>query len=343
MTANKKPYTLQQRISTFVDWIASEASREDETRGRADNVRTKIKAEAITDKLTIRSTPSSGSFATRTGLRRHMRGTSEVEGFDVDVPFVVSPETKDDEKLEVLLPRFAKYARAAYPETDQETTKSSVRLMFADKMNFDIVPLLATADPERQILIRAGGERRETSVQKHVDFVRSRTKKSNETPGVVLFNECVRLLKWLRCVRQCDTASQTLSDVPSFLVILLSAYAFDACGVKATYAETMADWLGFLARVIRKRQVVCFTDYFPAPAATVSAQWWVYDPLNRENNVVSAWQKLDIDEFADWLEDARDNLYDAIVAFRDDRESDGLVIMAKVFGNAFLHHSEPTP
>ena len=343
MTANKKTYTLQQRISTFVDWIAPEASREDETRGRAENMRTKIKAEAIADELTIRSTPSSGSFATRTGLRRHMRGMSEVEGFDIDVPFVISPVTKEDEKLAVLLPRFAKYARAEYPDTDQETTKSSVRLMFADKMNFDIVPLLATTDPEMQILIRAGGERRETSVHKHVDFVKSRTKKSNETPGVVLFNECVRLFKWLRCVRQCDTASQVLSDVPSFLIILLSAYAFDACGVKATYAETMADWLGYLARVVRKRQVVFFTNYFPAPSPSADAQWWVYDPLNRENNVVSAWQKLDIDEFAEWLADARDNLYDAIVAFRDGREPDGLAIMARVFGNAFLHHSEPTP
>ena len=341
MTNNRKPYTLQQRTAAFVDWIAPEAAREDETRTRAETLRTKIKVEAAADKLTIRSTPLSGSFATRTGLRRHMRGTSEVEGFDIDVPFVVAPLTKDDEKLEALLPRFAKYTRAAYPDTDQETTKSSVRLMFADKMSFDIVPLLATKDPERQILIRANGERRETSVAKHVDFVRSRTKKSNETPGVVLFNECVRLFKWLRCVRQADTASTVLAGVPSFLVVLLSASAFDACGVKATYAETIADWFGYLARIARKRQAVYFTDYFSAPTPNASSLWWVVDPLNRENNVVSAWQKLDIDEFAEWLEEAHDNLCDAIVAFRSARESDGLATMAKVLGNAFLHHSEP--
>lgn len=332
--------TLQSRLSNFVSWIAPEAAREDETRGRADNIRTAIKAKAAAEKLTIGSTPSSGSFATRTGLRRHMRGDSEVEGFDVDIPFVVAPVTKDDEVLKSLLQRFAGYARAAYPDTAQETTKSSVRLMFADKMNFDLVPLLATKDVERQILIRIDGSRRETSVQKHVEFVKSRTKKSASMAGCVQFNEVVRLLKWFRCVKQCETASTVLTDVPSFLVNLLAAHAFDARGVQATYAATIADWFGHLARVVNKRTAVYFTDYLPAPVAAASSQWWAFDPLNRENNVVGSWAKLDVDEFADWLSDARDNLYDAITAFDAGRESDGMNEMAKLLGTAFANHSE---
>lgn len=337
-----KTYTLHQRISCFVDWIAPDAIREEETRGRADNIRTAIRAKAIDDRLTIRSTPNSGSFATRTGLRRHMRGTSEVEGFDVDVPFVVSPRTKDDEQLETLLDRFEKYAKAAYPNTQRERTKSSIKLLFADQMNLDLVPLLATADPERQILIRAGGERRETSVQKHVEFVKSRTKKSVAIAGVVEFNEGVRLLKWWRCVKQCDTASTPLSDVPSFLVNLLAAHAFDARSVKATYDLTLADWFGHLARVTSKRSMVAFEDYGPLPTPSPPAQWWAYDPLNRENNVVGHWNRLDIGEFQEWLEEARDRLYEALSAFQAGRESAGLEVMGKVLGNAFLHHSEPS-
>lgn len=340
MTSSKATRALHQRISFFVDWIAPEAVREEETRGRRDNIRRLVKKEASEDRLTIQSTPNSGSFASRTGLRRHMRGNAEVDGFDVDVPFVVSPLTKDDERLDSLLSRFTKYARAAYPDTSQETTKSSVRLKFADAMNFDLVPLLATADPERQILVRGDGERRETSVQKHVEFVKSRSRKSNEDPGVVRFNEGVRLLKWLRCVRQPDAASTRLSDVPSFLINLLAAHAFDARGVRDSYPETIADWCGHLARVIRRREVVSFTDYNIAPTPAQNAQWWAYDPLNRENNVVATWTKLDIDEFAEWFEEARDNLYDAITAFAGDRDSDGLNAMSKVFGTSFLHHSE---
>lgn len=338
-----KKLTLHQRIGNFVDWIAPEAIREEETRGRADNVRKAIKAKASDDRLTIRSTPSSGSFATRTGLRRHMRGTSEVEGFDVDVPFVVSPATKDDEQIKSLLDRFEKYAKAAYPDTLRERTKSSIKLLFADKMNLDLVPLLATEDPDRQILIRDGGERRETSVQKHVEFVKSRTKKSAAIAGAVEFNEGLRLLKWWRCVKQCDTASKPLSDVPSFLVNLLAAHAFDARSVKSTYDLVLADWFGHLAHTVAKRTMVAFTDYGPLPSPAPSAQWWVYDPLNRENNVVGHWGRLDVGEFQEWLEEARDYLYDAISAFKEGRESAGVDAMAKVLGNAFLHHSESAP
>lgn len=336
-----KPYTLHQRISYFVDWIAPDATREDDTRGRADNIRKAIKAKATDDQLTVRSTPSSGSFATRTGLRRHMRGTSEVEGFDVDLPFVVSPVTKDDEKLKTLLDRFDKYAKAAYPDTERERTKSSIKLLFADKMNFDLVPLLATTDSERQILVRDDGERRETSVQGHIEFVKSRTKKSSAIVGAVQFNEMIRLLKWWRCVKQCDTASDTLSDVASFLINLLAAQAFDARSVKSTYDLALADWFGYLCNIVSKRTVVAFTDYLPLPSVASTAFWSVYDPLNRENNIVGHWGKLDVHEFKDWLEEARDHLYDAITAFNERRESAGLEIMAKVLGNAFLHHSEP--
>lgn len=339
--ASTKRYTLHQRVSFFVDWVSPEAAREDETRCRADNIRTAIKAMAMADNLTIRSTPSSGSFATRTGLRRHMRGDSEVEGLDVDLPFVVSPVTKDDEVLKNLLDRFAKYAEAAYARTARERTKSSIKLLFEDNLNFDLVPLLATKDPDRQILIRADGERRETSVQKHVEFVKSRTRRSADVAGAVQFNDMVRLLKWFRCVKQSDTASEPLSDVASFLVNLLSAHAFDARRVQPQYGHTLADWFGFLARGVTRRAVVAFTDFLPAPVAAASDQWWVYDPLNRDNNLVAHWGKLDADEFAEWLAAARDNLYDAITAFEAGRESDGLDAMTEVFGNAFLNHSEP--
>lgn len=330
---------LHRRLSTFVEWIATENTREDDLRARAKNIREAIGAKAKADDLTIRSTPTSGSFATRTGLRRHMRGESEVEGQDVDLPFVVSPKKKEEEQLEALLPRFEKYARESYPDTAREATKSSVKLMFTDKVNFDLVPLFATTDLERQILVRSDGERRETSVQKHVDFVKTRTAKSNDEPGRVKFNEMVRLLKWWRCFRL--EGARSIKDVPSFLVILLAAHAFDQRGVQATYGETVADWFGFLARAARKRTPIFFTDFGAAPTVSAGPAWSVHDPVNSGNNVVEKWSGLMCDEFADWLEESRDAMYEVIAAFDDERETDGMNGLVRVFGNPILHHSDP--
>lgn len=340
MAVKTTTLTLHRRISTFVNWIATQSDREDEIREQMSNIRDAICAKAAEDDLTVRSTPNSGSFATRTGLRRHMRGLSEVEGQDVDVPFVVAPKTKDDERLEVLLPRFENYARPAYPETELEPSKSSIKLKFTNNLSYDLVPLLATRDAERQILVRTDGERRETSVQKHVEFMKSRTTKSEAVPGRVKFNEVTRLLKWWRCFRQTQDGT-VLTDVPSFLVNLLAAHAFDARGVRETYGETVADWFGYLARTVRKRATVHFTDFDPAPLSTTAAVWAVHDPVNTDNNVVSHWNGIMCDEFAEWFEEARDSMYEAIAAFDDGRDNDGLDSLVTIFGSPIRHHSEP--
>jgi hypothetical protein len=269
-----------------------------------------------------------------------MRGESEVEGQDVDLPFVVASKKKEEDRLEVLLPRFETYAREAYPATARDTTKSSVRLMFADKVNFDLVPLFATADPERQILVRSDGERRETSVQRHVEFVKTRNAESNDEPGRVKFNEMVRLLKWWRCFRL--DGARSLTDVPSFLVNLLAAHAFDNRGVQPTYGETVADWFGFLARAARKRTLIRFHDSISASAGSEGSVWAVYDPVNAGNNVVEKWSGLMCDEFADWFEDSRDSMYEVIAAVEDGRDVDSMSGLVRIFGNPIRHHSEPT-
>ncbi len=329
---------LQSRLSAFVKWIRTEPEREEDIRERAANIRKAIRSRAIEEGLVVRSTPNAGSFATRTGLRRHMRGESEVEGRDVDLPFVVAPRAKNDERLDTLLPRFEGYARAAYPDTRRESVKSSVKLLFTDKVNFDLVPLLATQHPERQILIRTDGERRETSIERHIEFVSTRTERSKRTAFAVNFNDLVRLLKWWRCCRQ--ATSSTIKEVPSFLVTLLSAHAFDCRGVQVGYAETLADWFGLLGHVVRKRVSIAFGDYAAIPKPTNGNAWAVHDPVNAGNNLVEKWSGVMCDELAEWLEESRDALYDAIAAFDDEREIDGIERLVCVFGNAIRYHSE---
>jgi hypothetical protein len=210
--------TLHTRFVNFTCWIRPDPDKLDEIRKQRDDVKARIKAKAEADGLIVRSMPVSGSFAKATGLRRHMRGDAEHEGQDVDCPFVVAGKDNDGDPLTELLAKFEGYARACYPDTPVERTKSSVKPEFAaSKVSYDLVPMLAVEGSEdEQILLRSGGERRRTSIQKHVDFVRSRTKRSKELRGPVAFNDGVRLFKWWR--ENQLTQNKILTENPSKLV-----------------------------------------------------------------------------------------------------------------------------
>jgi Second Messenger Oligonucleotide or Dinucleotide Synthetase domain len=327
---------LHKRLSTFVEWIRTDADREDTIRNQADEIRSRVKSQATKDDLTIASMPWGGSFAKRTGLRRHMLGKTPIEGQDVDLHFVISPARKRDEELESLLERFAGYLEASYPETVREPTKSSVKLRFkGTKLSYDVVLLLATKDARRQLLIRANGERRETSVQDHIDFVKGRTGASQEQKGRVQFNEMVRLFKWWREV-QCQG---DVSLYNTMIIDLLCAHAFDNCGVETTYPATLAKWFGLLANVVRTRAPVYFSDFRAWSRPPSFSPWSVVDPVNPDNNVASQLGKLDVDTLASWLEDGRDALLQAISAALDEDETGAITALVPLFGGHIVNNS----
>lgn len=328
-------------LTSFVDWIRPTDSTESKIRNQAEDIRKRIKSKAADDGLTVRSTPWSGSYAKKTGLRRHMYGHHEIEGQDVDLAFIVSPHTKQGEPIESLLDRFERYAQATYPNTSRNPTKSSIRLDFeGTKLSYDIVPLRATSeDPEAQVLIRRDGQERLTSIQKHIEFVRDRTRQSDERPGRVKFNEGVRLVKWMREVRQSE--SDVLSEVPTIVIDLLCAQAFDELGVCETYTETLQRWFGKIAHVVRHLKRVDFFDYVDPRGSTVRAPWLVLDPTNAENNVIPAtWGNLERQELATWFELARDATNRAISAEMRGRDSEVVAELSEVFGKAFVNHKD---
>ena len=327
---------IHRHLSAFVEWIATQDAKEVTIRTQADEIRSSIKTKATADGLTIRSTPWSGSYKKRTGLRRHVQGKHPVEGQDVDLVFVVSPTTKDDEEITALLGRFNRYAKDSYPDVPRSTTKSSVRLSFVGtKLSYDLVPMLATDAVDEQILIRKGGERRRTSVQKHVEFVTRRTRTSNDLPGRVKFNECIRLFKWWREV----LAEGDVDKYTTMLIELMCAAAFDKLGVEATYSSTLGRWFGYLAHIVKVRTPIYFSDYTPWASAPASAVWAVVDPVNKENNVADRLSTLDVDALADALAEARDAIQAAVSADEDDDESECLDELARVFGNPILNHN----
>ncbi|WP_437874923.1 CBASS oligonucleotide cyclase [Sorangium sp. So ce513] len=326
-------------LTAFVDWIRPEAATQDLICKQAEEIRERIGAKARRDGLVVRSMPWSGSFAKKTGLRRHMRGHHQVEGQDVDLSFVISPQTSDGEDIESLLDRFERYARESYPNTCRNPTKSSIRLDFkGTKLSYDLVPMLAVeGDDEAQVLLRSDGERRRTSVQRHIDFVRRRTAQSNELEGRVKFNEGVRLVKWWRELRQ--SRSELLDDVPTMLIDLLCAKAFDAYGVDDTYTETLSRWFGQIAHLVGARKRVDFSDFKALANHADTGLWSVLDPVNSNNNVVPpAWGNLQLQELAGWFEDARDGMARVIAADTAGDEGEAREELAALFGNALVDH-----
>jgi hypothetical protein len=326
-------------LTAFVDWIKPEETTEETICTQAEEIRKRIGAKALQDGLVVRSIPWSGSFAKKTGLRRHMRGNHEVEGQDVDLSFVISPQTSEGEDIESLLDRFERYAQESYPNTCRNPTKSSIRLDFKrTKLSYDLVPMLAVDDDdEAQVLLRADGERRRTSVQRHIDFVRSRTAKSNELNGRVKFNEGVRLVKWYR--ELCQSRSHILEDVPTMLIDLLCAKAFDGYGVDETYTETLSRWFGQIAHLVRSRKQIDFSDFKSPASKAQDGRWAVLDPVNSENNVVPpAWGNLQFQELAGWFEEARDGMVRVIAADTVGDEGEAREELAALFGNALIDH-----
>ena len=191
-----------RRLASFVDWIKPERGTRETIQKQAGDIRRVISGQSAKDGLSVITTPDGGSFAKHTGLRRHMRGDLEVEGLDVDLPFVVKPTTAEGERIAELLRRFDGYAEASYPTTPRRITASSIELQFtATKLNYDLVPMLVAPIADHEIILKKDGTRRLTSVAKHTEFVRRRTRASDALEGRVKFNECIRLLKWWRCVR----------------------------------------------------------------------------------------------------------------------------------------------
>jgi hypothetical protein len=333
-----------RRLARFVDWIKATPDTRDAIHKQAADIRRFISNQATADGLAVIATPEAGSFAKHTGLRRHMRGNSEIEGQDVDLPFVVKPMTAEGERITELLLKFEKYTKASYPSTPRDVTASSVEVRFvAAKLNYDLVPMLVTDRADYQLLLKKDGSRRLTSVTKHTQFVRGRTRQSDALAGRVKFNECVRLLKWWRFVR-IDAAS-SIEEVRTTLIELLCASAYDRLSVEATYTETLLKWFSWLAAVTSQRMRVSFNDYVSIEPFDQKAQgnplWQVIDPVNANNNVVHRqWGNIELEEFASWFADARDALQRLVA--HEQAGNDGIVddILADLFGNPILVHGD---
>lgn len=339
--------TLHSQMCCFVEWIAPDPDKKDSNASQAATLIDRVIKNAAEDGVEVVDTPKGGSDAKGTGLRRHYLGHSEVDGYDIDIPMVITPEDAEGKQLDELLKKFEKYVRKSYPSSIINITNSSVNLILSNDLAFDVVPMQATDKADEQILIKKNGDRLKTSVQKHREFTTRRTKISKEAAGRVSFNECVRLIKWWKEFQadgsyylDYDESSETDNRPPTALIDWLSAFAFDKLGVEKTYAETLARWFSYLANIVRNQKAVYFTDYYLTPNISAMTGWVVLDPVNNGNNLTAKWDKNKLNEFATWFENARDS-WSRIIRYNIDGEDQlALDELVKLFGNPFKNHCD---
>lgn len=334
------PEVLQRRMSKFVDWVRPDPAENPAVRKHANDVLDRVKAKAIEKDIPVVDGLIGGSFAKKTGLRRHMRGYNEIEGQDIDLVFVVNH--KDDEKyFSALVSKFLDVVKASYPNTEATPTKCSVQVEFVNPLvTYDVVPTYKTDKPDFQLIVRTDLERRLTSVDRHTQFIATRIKKSQSVPGRVEFNEGIRLVKWWRCIFLEESFYLKNDGIPSTLLELLFSKVFDEVGVQKTYAETLVQWFSKAAGIVENKTLIYFNDFTNLkPMLTqINATWNVLDPVNFDNNITKRWSPNQIQELADGLKKAKDNLQRAISRDMFDDPIGSLDALEKVFGTSVKNH-----
>lgn len=318
-------------LKRFVPKIRIPSADERKIIEQRDRVRHRISRHLEKAKLRLARTPNAGSHAKHTALRRYMSGNTKLGGSDIDLPFVLTADSGDHLELKSLLELFEGFVRASYPRSKVTQTKSSVKLEFSTfKYAFDIVPMVAVrSEPRHEYLFRGDGSKVATSISAHVKFVKQRAQQSSKLPGIVNFNDMLRLFKWWRELRA--NADDQLTDVPTFLLELLCAKAFDEHRVTTSYTQTLQTWFAAIAEIVATRRAVRF-DSTPSLS---SAPWIVLDPVNPANNVVPRlWTDAHIDRLGRWFAEADAAMRRVQICDRDDDGKGALRELEGLFGPA---------
>lgn len=324
---------IHKRLKCFVDFIAPEQDESPVIKEHFQEIKIRVEKHAKEEGYTVASVQYAGSYAKRTGLRRHMTGGSEVEGQDVDIAVILEDRTGKGRPIErSLIPDFKRYLKVQWPDNMIGHTKSSATLAIPKhQLRFDVVPLIKTTRPNIQKLIRVNREVRTTSVQGHTEFVRNLNRKGEH----LHFNNCLRLVKWWRYNQQINSKifwnDRGSEKVPSFLLDLLCAKAYLQPATQESYPAMLYQWFKYLCHVTQNRVPVVFGDNSSQHTGN-TALWRVIDPMDASNNVVEKWPAHKIDELAQWFQQGRDRMMQAMHYDSDGKADESLNCLKELFG-----------
>lgn len=190
-------------------------------------------------------------------------------------------------------------------------------------LDVDVVPVLYDgADDDRGDLVnRHTGERVETSIPLHLDFIRRRKKTYGDN-----YAELIRLTKWWK--RQALKIHPDLR-LKSFMIELIWAHLADSGTDLSDYSTALEQI--FVHLVKRMDEPITFTDFGAAPAV-FGDPVEIIDPVNPHNNIAKDYTMQDRDRISQAAMDALSSVQEARFAPTKGRE---IELWQAVLGSTF--------
>ncbi len=274
----------------------------DRHRGQVQTLRDKLTAYlADHPDYSLLKTLHSGSVA---------KGTALKSISDMDLAAYLDASKVPSGEESALVHEIATVLRSAYGGTksadDFEEQLHSVKVHFhGSGLDVDVVPVVYEGLPDdRGHLITKSGERVETSVRLHKEFVRRRLEWYGPD-----FTQVVRFVKyWVRAQKE---SRGTSFRCKSFAVELIVAHLAAQGLSLSDYPLALEQVFGWIVKT-DLREPIAFDDFGPAPRPPGRDPIEIIDPVNGTNNVCRTYTL----EHRVALTEAANDAFDAITAAR---------------------------
>lgn len=310
-----KHKTIRDFAAAKVNLPREEAQKHrDQVNGLRDRLKKKIDEDpdfALVKML------HAGSVAKSTGLRN-------INDLDVAIYVRRADAPSDDELVSWLADRLDEanpnMGRDQFVENDHTVTIS----FKTSALDVDAVPVIYDgADDDRGDLInRHTGDRVETSIPLHLEFIRSRRKTYGDE-----YIELIRLSKWWK--REAKKNHAPDLRLKSFIVELIWAYLAGTGTDLSDYPKALEQF--FVHLVKRIDEPIAFDDYTKKPEPT-GAPIEVIDPVNPSNNIGGLYSTSDRGRISAAAHEALNAINEARFAPTKGRE---IELWQRVFGPAF--------
>lgn len=287
-------------------------------RDQVNNLRDRLKNKIDEDPdFALVKMLHAGSVAKGTGLRH-------INDLDVAIYVRRADAPSDDD----LVPWLADRLHEATPNMTREQfieNQHSVTIVFRGSgLDVDAVPVIydGAEDGRGDLINRRTGERVETSIPLHLEFIRARRKSHGDG-----YPELIRLSKsWKR------EATKTYAPelcLKSFIIELVWAHLADSGTDLTDYPRALEQFFVHLAK--RIDEPIAFDDYGNKPAHSGAAME-VIDPVNPANNIAKDYTTADRDRISEAAIVALSAINEAAFAPTKGREVE---LWRRVFGPSF--------
>ena len=317
-----KEHVGHREIAQFsIDKVNLPKEKANTYREQAGRVRSRVKSylDGHPD-FALKKILLSGSLAKGTALRTLN---------DIDMACYIKGSDAPEDVSE-LVKYLAEKLRKAFPNMSHDQVKAntySVTISFKGSgLDVDVVPILYYDDPDWYgcLISQDDGSLLETSIPKHLEFIRKRKVKQEQH-----FAQVIRLAKyWSRKIKSEDSNFR----FKSFMIELIMSKLLDQGQDFSNYPEALQSFFTYLASTGLK-EIIAFNDYYSlSQLPEYSDPVRVIDPVNAKNNAAKLYTNNNADAIIVAAIEAGDAIDSALMATTKEKT---IYYWQKVFGTSF--------